>query len=735
MRPLLALLLSIVATTAWAQPGATVSGTAHDQAGLAVPGAAITITTGEGAVLATAVSGSDGRWSVRGLPAASLRVTVQLSGFRAVTETIVSIAGQNVEVLTTLVVSGYTDEVTVTASMAERTLASVPSSVGVVSGTLLEQARGVNLSEVLKFVPGVMAGDVSGVDDLRISIRGAGIRAGFGSRGVVLMADGFPVTEPDGQTPHFDGQIDLANAERVEVVKGPSSALYGGAALGGVVNVVSRAPSRRPGGTLRAEGGSYAFGKGHAAGSTGLGPFIVSGTAAITHIDGFRDHNRLRNVAGNGRADWSSDTARMTVSLLATDASLDLPGTLNRAQFDQDPSQARPVFVANAWGRENRLFRVGARYERRLGNGQGVEVESHGQTRDLFHPIFVVIDQNASRYVGRGRYRLDRGVHRLVVGTDVDTQWVDDRWFVNSGGRPGFQIRDDDNLLTNLGVYAQDEIAIGARGNLTLGVRADRIRYRLDDRLSPDGAASDRRTFSRVSPKVGATARLTDTLVAYGNIAAGFEAPTLGEIRLPGGFNETVEPQSSRSVEGGLRGQSGRLSYDVAVYHMRIDDAILPETVNNVTLFRNVARASHTGLELSARVRPTTALAVDGAYAYSRFTLGDFGAFTGNRVPGTPAHAGSVRASYTGGRGWDAAVSLVTAGRAYVSDANTETAGAYAVVSATGGYRLGRARAFVRGENLGDVRYTNRVQVNDSGGFFYYPAPGRHASAGIEVRW
>src|SRR5690606_8592221 len=121
--------------------------------------------------------------------------------------------------------------------------------------------------------------------------------------------------------------------------------------------------------------------------------------------------------------------------------------------------------------------------------------------------------------------------------------WVADRWFVNVGGRPGAQIRDDDNTVSSAGVYAQDEIAFGSGASVTFGLRADRIRYDLVDLRPADGDATDRRTFSRVSPKVGVLAPVNDKLVAYGNVSTGFEAPTLGEVRLPSGLNDSVVPQ------------------------------------------------------------------------------------------------------------------------------------------------------------------------------------------------
>lgn len=730
MRSLIALVLaSFVFLPVSASAQAVLAGSVQDESGLALPGALVTVLDADERPIVTTYSSHDGTWRID-RPARAARVSVQLSGFRTVTAPIAPGS-----LIVTLPIGTYADRVTVTAARETRALASVPASVGVISGAVLENSPGVNLAETLKFVPGVAAGNVSGVDDLRISIRGAGVRAGFGSRGVLLLADGFPVTEPDGQTPHFDGQIDLANAERIEVVKGPASALYGGAALGGVVNVVMRTPSRTPRATVRAEAGSYDFGKAHLAGSTGAGPLVVSGTFGYTHLNGFREHNSLRNWAGTARGDWTDGTSRVMLTLLGTNADLELPGTLDRAQLEANPQQVRPIYVTNDWRRENTLLRFGGRYERQWGGGQSLEIGSYGQTRDLLHPIFVVIDQDVRRYVGQARYRLARGRHSLTAGTDYDVQRVDDRWFVNAGGRPGVPIRNDENTVTNAGVYAQDEIALTDTAALTLGVRHDRIHYELVDLSLSDGNATDTRTFTRISPKIGVTSRVGERLVAYGNVGTGFEAPTLGEVRLPAGFNEEVRPQRSMSVEAGLRGDLGRLSFDAALYRMRVDDEILPETVDNVTLFRNVAKATHTGIELSVRTDVGRALALEGTYAYSRFVLDDFGVFSGHRLPGVPAHAGTVSATYRVTRGWDANFNVIVAGPTWVNDVNAEEAAGYAVLAGSLGYRVGGARLFLRGENLGDVTYTNRPQVNDAGGFFYYPAPGRHATVGVEYGW
>ena len=712
----------------------TLSGTVADTSGGALPGVVVTLVPEAVASPQVTTTDGTGRYEFRGLVSGTYRLQASLSGFQDLDRPVI-LPTTSGSFDVTMALAGFAEQVSVTAAREERVLAAIPVAVGVAGGDPVLDGRSVNIAEPLRHVPGVYAGDVSGVDDVRITIRGAGVRATFGSRGVILMTDGVPVTEPDGQTPHIDGQVDLASAQRVEVVKGPSSAIYGGAALGGVVNVITRPPVREPHGRGIAQGGSYQFGKGHAQLSGAVGDVLMSGAFGGTHLDGFREHNSLRNWAGNFRADWvPTPDDRFSFRVTGTDALLDLPGALNREQFDSDPMQSRPVFQINDWRRDNTVIRFGGRYDRAFGVRHHLEVDSYGQYRDLLHPIFVVIDQNARRYTGHARYRYAADTFTLASGLDLDTQGVEDRWFVNVLGNPTFQIRDDDNRVTNMGVYFQGEVPLD-HWSVTAGVRYDRITYDLEDLLLFDGDSSDRRVFERVSPKIGVVGRFSDAVSVYGNFSTGFEAPTLGEIRLPAGFNGQVDPQKAVNVEGGLRGTYGLISYDIGVYRMQVTDEILPVTIDDVTLFFNVAETSHTGVELSVRARPTALVQLDGTYAYSRFILEEFDDLSGNRLPGIPTNQGTVGVSVGPFGAFDVSGNLTFASETFVNDANDEAANAYAVVSLLGRYRLGDASVFVRGDNLTDQNYTNRVQVNDSGGFYYFPSPGRNVSAGIEVGW
>ncbi|MFY7923845.1 MAG: TonB-dependent receptor plug domain-containing protein, partial [Gemmatimonas sp.] len=115
--------------------------------------------------------------------------------------------------------------VVTTATRDARELRKLPVSVTVIDTTTLARTSQVSLTEALRTVPGVIAGNLFGGDDVRLSIRGSGARGGFGVRGIGILLDGVPITEPDGQT-RLD-QLDLGAARSIEIVRGPGSAMYG----------------------------------------------------------------------------------------------------------------------------------------------------------------------------------------------------------------------------------------------------------------------------------------------------------------------------------------------------------------------------------------------------------------------------------------------------------------------------------------------------------------------------
>jgi iron complex outermembrane receptor protein len=634
----------------------------------------------------------------------------------------------------------FGERVTVTGTREERPLQEIPGAVAVVGEEELRQGRGEALDSYLNQTPGVVAQSNDGASDVKLSIRGFGARSTFGVRDVLVLVDGVPITDADGFT-RLD-QIDLAAAERLEVVKGPASALYGNAAFGGVINVITRHGSLQDReARFSAEAGELGFSK--ALLSLGGGSLrhrvAYALHASRAELTEFRDHNDTETRRLNGSLDWFTSEATTVRALLNLSQMRDeIPGSLNRQQFEADPEQVRPVFELFDHRRDDDRYRLGGVLEHQRGADHTFEGRLFVLTRDLDHPIFQVIDQQGLRFLGGARYGRALGNHRLVVGIDLDREDVDNQRFRNVFGDPGELLLSADEVVENAGLYAQAELALAGDLSLTVGARFDHIRFAEDDRLRDPVDLSDERGFERLSPKLGVLWQPRPALGLFLNLATAFQVPTKSELAATvgdTGFNPDLEPQVARHGEIGVRGTVGRrVRYEASVFRTDVDDEILPFTrIQEVTIFGNVGETRHRGAELALEVLLHPLVELGLGYGWSDNVLTRFGTVSGNTIPGHPEHRGTVRLATRRARGVNGVLTFERVGSVFLNDANTETEGAYGVLGAAVRYDFERWSVFVRGTNLTDEHYAAWIAVNDPQGNYFLPAAGRAVTAGFDL--
>lgn len=729
----------------------------------------------------TARSDRDGRYRLEALPVGSVEVTVRRIGYAQRTERVALVAGSNTLDLRLAPIAAQLTTVVVTATRDARSLVDVPVPVSVADSTTLQQGRTAGLHEVLRLAPGVQATSRFGLDDVNLSIRGSGVRTTFGVRGVAVVMDGVPVTEPDGQT-RLD-ILELGAAKQVEVVRGPASALYGGTAAGGVVNVISRTPAESRGVSARVSTGSFGFRKydGSFGSATADGRLGVAVSGTWTESDGFRAHNTNLMKRLNLRGEWKP-SARTTVNLEAStsDLAMTIPGALTRGEFDANPFGAEPVTVTNNYGRRDARWRAGLKLAQEVAlAGRDATVEAYGfyGGRELDHPIFQVVDQSFHRVQTGARLKLpvtaDNG-WRLTTGADYDVLYGTSDRFVNVGGQRGAQTVGQLNDVPNLGVYGQLEGRIVPTVGLTVGGRWDRVEYGVTDLLTPAKSAAP--AFTQFSPKATLSWTIAREGSLYASVARGFDVPTLGEITASAdptlGFNPDLGPKRLWNYELGIKGLVGkRLFLDASVYRQQITGELLPRNAQvgnqTVTVFDNAGRSRHWGAELAATAWLHPNVDLGASYTWSDFVLTDFvgtvtGAngvpvrtdFAGNRLPGVPVHRVAAELRVRPADGLQLGVTAEWQDRMFVDNANTEQGtlfvrgfgpnptisqvpfgqvDAWGLVHLAASYRLGGQTLFVNVENLFDARYVANATLNASNGRFYSTGAGRYLAAGVTL--
>ncbi|MCH8292390.1 TonB-dependent receptor [Candidatus Poribacteria bacterium] len=646
--------------------------------------------------------------------------------------------------------------ITVTATRSEMPIDAIPAAVGTVDKTAIQLGRQtIGLDESLNRIPGLFVQNrYNYAQDLRISIRGFGARAAFGVRGIKLLVDGIPETTPDGQS-QVDN-IDLGSTERIEVIRGATSSLYGNAS-GGVISLITESGPEKPFVEFRPTIGAFGLAKYQlkTGGQSGNLNYLLN--FSRMEISGFREHSRTENLLLNSKVRFTIDSASdltMVVNFVNSPTAMD-PGSLTREQVDADRNQAAARNVSLDAGESVMQGRIGSIYRRRLSEGHEVSVTLYGLFRDFSQalPLDRAVDFDRFSAGGGVKYSFQGNLfglkNRLTTGIDLQYQDDDRRNFDNPEGKPGETLQLHQNEeVTSLGVFLYHESQLHEAIRLTLGLRYDRLHFAVADFLFTNGDDSGKRTFDSVSPLLGLVWSPLSNLNLYGNISTAFETPTTTELANrptgEGGFNPDLDAQHATNYEVGLKGGLKRFHYDLALFSISVKDELIPFEVPTVAgrrFFRNAGSSTHNGLEFGFQGIVFEGLTASVAYTYSNFRFNDFktedAIFDDNYIPGIPPHQLHAELFYRHLLGISGGLELTFVDDFFVDDANTEQNDSYAVIN----FRLSYARTigrwqvapFIGLNNLLDRAYNASVRVNAFGQRYFEPAPGRSIHAGTTI--
>jgi iron complex outermembrane recepter protein len=531
--------------------------------------------------------------------------------------------------------------VTVSATRNPTSILRTPLAVTKIGAPQLRAVSGFGLDEALSKVPGVIAQSRYGTSDIRLMIRGfgargAGDRSNSGTtRGVRVILDGFPETEPDGRTA-LD-QIDLATAEVVEVIRSNASSVWGNAA-GGVVSVSSVPTTAAPSFEGQAVVGGFGLARYVARTSAPIGSGgngVLFANFANTSFEGWRAHSSARRALVNaGAVGTVGARTRLGMYLTAANNLMHVPGPLTQAQVDADPTQANATYAQRDERRYNRGGRLGVSVDHELDsttsissmlyvNPKYLQRSERNTYRDFTRYHF------GGNVVGRKSLAAGGTDHRLTAGADAAYQDGAILFYTLSatGGR-GTTLSDNKGEgASNFGVFLQDELAVNDRLSLLLGARLDAIAYNYRSYLPTPPVRSDRKDFRRVTPKLGFNWLVSPGRALYGNVGGGIEVPAGNETDpTPGAppalLNPLLDPIQSATYELGYKALATRLggaltlNYDVALYDIEVTNEVVPYNAGRYYLTAGKARRRGVELGVDADTRA-------GVFASAAVTLSD----------------------------------------------------------------------------------------------------------------
>ncbi len=641
--------------------------------------------------------------------------------------------------------------VTVTATRAPSLILTTPMAITSIPTLELRSLRGFGLDEALTMVPGVVAQSRYGTSDVRLVIRGfgargAGDRSNAGtSRGVRVLVDGFPETEPDGRTA-FD-QIDLAAAEGVEVIRSNASAVWGNAA-GGVINVRTVPTGAAPAFEFQPMYGAFGLARYATRMSAPAGNGVAYVNFTNTSFDGWRDHSGARRSLVNaGVVGMLGDRTRLGVYASGANNLFRIPGPLTMAEATADPRQANATYALRDERRYNRIARLGAKVEHTVDSATLVsgmvfvspkylQRSERGTYRDFtrYHV--------GGNLVGRHSFTLPSGrTVRITAGADEAFQDGAILFYSLVDGQRGPDLRDNKSEgANNLGAFAEAEFPLGGRVTMSAGARYDDVTYYAHSYIDP--SLSDSRAFTHVTPKLGLSWRTSATSNAYANVGGGIEVPAGNETDVgpgmpPVGINPLLDPIRSTSYEVGyktvgMQAASFWISSDLALYDIEVSNEIIP--YNGGRFYLTAARGRRSGAELGLTAQGPHGVFANAALTWSRNRyldyvvdstyLGSPGAtadFSGHKVMGVPdlmANA-EVGAQIRGSYAPRVKLGVEHASGYFADDANLVRVAGHSILNFTlewrrpllsaGGVGI---RGFVSVQNLADTRYIGSAFLN-----------------------
>lgn len=533
--------------------------------------------------------------------------------------------------------------VIVTASPREQRVLDAPFAISVVDAAALRNAGPmINLSEALAQVPGLVANNRNNyAQDLQIGSRGYGARATFGVRGLRLYADGIPATMPDGQgqVAHFD----LAGAQRIEVLRGPFSVLYGNSS-GGVISVFS-APVRQSSFEADGDVGGFGLHQGRIAVASKLGAGLdLSASGVVMNIEGFRPQSVARRVLGNLRLAWRDEHDQLVALLSTHHQSAQDPLGLTPAQFAADPYQTDPAATLFDTRKTVQQTQVGINWRHRTGSPmlQSTSVTAYAGVRDVTQwqsigpaaqlaPTsgggVVAFNRNYSGVKAHADLRL--GMVDVVAGIDLETQIDARRGYENFAGSGADRVlgvtgrlrRDETNRAASTDAYAQGSLPLAPSLAAVGGLRAGRTEMSTSDHfvfLPGNKDDSGSLAYNYVNPVLGLRWTIEPGWMLHGGAARGFESPALTELAYRpdggGGFNTDLKPQHSRQFELGTKWRGNDASASAAVFLTETSDEIgvLSNTGGRAT-YQNVGRTRREGAELAASWQAVPTLRLQAA--------------------------------------------------------------------------------------------------------------------------
>lgn len=642
------------------------------------------------------------------------------------------------------------EEVVISGSREGTAVRETPAGINKINTTTLDQKKATFVGQILNQAAGVYTSDL-GNEQHSMSIRQPITTNAF----YLYMEDGLPL-RPVGLFNHNAlYELNLNGIGNIEVIKGPASSLYGGNAVGGAVNFFTRAPSLKPDSFAGFQLSDQGYKRIDIGASSTNGDQGYRLTAyAMDRSGGWQDHNDAAKHALTLRHDLEiSNTAALKTILTHAKLDTDMPGSLFKSDYDTRPGFSYHTFT---W-RKVEATRLSTSVEGEWNKGGLTTLTAYAranQTDQL--PSYLIFNTGATTASGRtsdqqstsfgfdARHRQDFAANtvRAIFGItaeltpmkadEVNLAITRNAAGIYTGFTRGSMRRNYEVDIASHALYTQLEYSGIKSIRLVAGARADHIEYDYTNHLTPSaitGAPSEKRHYSHLSPKLGATWDIAPRTNLYANVAQGFTPPEVsaqygGSLTAPN-LRESVFD----NIDAGIRWASSDKTWatDIGLYRLEGKDEIVSYSITpGQSEPRNAGKTRHEGIEFGATYNPQSVwdAKINGAFArhvYRQYQTASNENFNGKTIPAAPRRLINAEVGYKLAKDARVSAEVQHVGSYYMDNANTVRYPGHELLNLRAQTRVGAWDVWASIMNATDAHYAETAGSTFKGSGAYNP--------------
>ncbi len=643
---------------------------------------------------------------------------------------------------------------------AKQDMGRIPGGVGLIAADDYKNGRATTPQDLLGYAPGVFVQQRdTGAQESRVSIRGSGLQRTFHLRGIELLQDGIPINEADGSGDFY--KIEPLATAYTEVYRGGNALRYGSTTLGGAINFVSPTGYTADRVQARVEGGSFGYIRSQLSMGQVMGPVDYYVSLSQFKQEGFRTHTEQDNHYEFANLGYKvNDDVETRVYFTNAITKANLGGALRKAQLNADSTQANASSISGNQKRDVNYFRIANKTTIHSGEEQQWDFSAYLFNGGIFHPIFQVLDVDSQDYGGEIRYtntaQLLGKDNQFLIGFSPSLGYKQDNRYSNVGGARASRTAENDQEAYNLNLYVEDQFKLADQFTFVPGLQLSYASRQSTDYYFANGDDSGHSIYRAINPKAGFLYDLTEKNQVFAGYTRGFEPPTFSEVFDSASNFLPNKAQRSHTWETGIRGDEGRLGYDVTYYYSLLDKELLSlsdASGNPLGTINARGKTIHQGIELGTKVDLLNGLLakaeeaedkvyIRGVYNWSQLAFSGDDVYGDNQLPGLPEHFLKMELMYEHPAGFYLGPNIERSIAAYPIDmANTFYADPYTIWGLKAGYKTKHGfSVFLEGKNLSDKIYAASTSiVNNAAGAdtnaVFNPGNGRAWYGGAEWKW